>query len=143
MERNLPGNNTQTVTEVLALDPFINWNWMRNNLNYSINCDGRISIIEESKEGDSDKDMPRAPTKASTTTSQTFPSLRNDNNSTKSCGEIDGVGINGEPKAGSDGKVTNTQENYEDEKGVERVYLLKERGQQTYAQPYSKSTSLT
>ena len=124
MERNLPGNNTQTVTEVLALDPFINWNWMRNNLNYSINCDGGISIIEESKEGDSDKDMPRAPTKASTTTSQTFPSLSNDDNSTKSCGKIDGVGINGEPRIGPDGKVMNTQENCGDKKGVERVYLL-------------------
>ena len=37
-------------TEVLALDPFINW--MRNNLIDSINCDGGISIIEESNDGD-------------------------------------------------------------------------------------------
>ena len=109
-----PGNNDNSITLCGGID------------DADINGEhGGLSIIEESKEGDSDKGIPRAPTKASTT-SQTFPSPppSNENNISKAYGEIDDVGTS------SDGKVQNIQENHDHKKDVhkEELCLLKKRG---------------
>ena len=62
--------------------------------------------------------------------------LSNENNITKSYGEIDDVGTNGEHTTSSDGKVQNIQENHDNKKDVhkEELCLLKKGGHQTHAQ---------
>jgi len=98
----------------------------------------KLEYMDLRKEGDSDKGIPRAPPTKASVIYQTFPSppLSNENNITKSYGEIDDVGTNGEYTANSDGRVQNIQMNHDHKKDVhkEELCLLKKGGRQTHIQ---------